>query len=84
MRTSAPNSSAISTMAEAAPGELPQIAALPGNTFQRHSAQPVTPLAAMEARITVRNRGHSAAKVRRMSGVTAAAIIVPTTACARL
>ena len=83
MRTSAPNSSAITTIAEAAPAEEPQIPAVPGRTRQRLIAQPTTPLAATVANTNENTTGALATTESRVSGLITPAIIVPTTAWAQ-
>ena len=76
-RTSAPNSSAITTMADAAPGVLPQMPAVPGSTRQRQIAQTITPDKATQASVTPRNNAQSSRKDARMPRVKLLAIIAP-------
>ena len=59
-RTSAPYSSAITTMAEAAPGAMPQMAVVPGMTCRRINHQPSALLAAIRSTVVPMNTGQCA------------------------
>ena len=80
---SAPKASAISIIADAAPGEEPHTAVVPGSTDQRLIAQPRTPLAAITASTTARNSGQSLRNIRTMSCVITPAIRQPISAWAK-
>ena len=75
---SPPKASAISTIAVAAPGEVPQTAVVPGSTLRRVSAKPRPDAKNMTAPIKVRNIGHLWKIVTKMSGVMLRATRQPT------
>ena len=79
-RVSAPKADAMTMMAEAAPGDMPQTAVVPGSTRQRVMAQPSAVHAPMIASTTPRKSGHPFKKVPRMAGVRNRAIMQPMTA----
>ena len=78
---SAPPLSAISVMAVAAPGEVPQIAVVPGSTRKYASTAPRMLLTTITETTAARNSGQSCNSVPTMAGVMVAAIMQPTTAC---
>jgi hypothetical protein len=80
-RTSAPYDSAISTMADAAPGAKPHTAVVPGNTWRRIISQPSTALARITAQVTSKNTGQPAATLASADGFMLAAIRQPSTPC---
>ncbi len=81
-RTSAPYSCAITIIAEAAPGEEPQAAVVPGSAPYLTSVQPTTPPAATVVATTSSISGQSRAMESRMSGVMLRATRQPTIPCA--
>ena len=83
-RMSAPNASAIRTMAVAAPGEEPQIAVVPGSAFQRARRTPSTAAIAITAPIPIRKIGHCLSIVAIEAAPMALAMRQPITPCARM
>src|SRR3984957_8975100 len=81
---SAPNASAISTMAVAAPGEEPQIAVVPGSTFQRARSMPSPAANAITVPIPIRKIGHCASIVAGDAAPMALAMSQPIPPCARM
>ena len=69
-------------MAEAAPGDEPHTAAVPGSTRQRVSSQPSVLLAAITAMTTATNSGQSRNIAPMIDGGMLRAIMQPITACA--
>src|SRR5215472_7125570 len=68
-RTSAPNSPDISTIAEAAPGELPQAAVVPGSVPSFTNTHPTKPPASTVVLMTSSMIGQSRATDPRIAGV---------------
>ena len=81
-RTSAPNVSAISTMAVEAPGADPHTAVVPGRMRRRLIDQPRKLDAATVESTAISTSSQSAAIVAKMSTRIAVAIRLPMTACA--
>ena len=76
-RASAPNSAAMITIADAAPGHEPHTLVVPGMTRQRLMTKPRKLLAATIAKTTARMTGHSSRKEERIEGVIALAMKSP-------
>ena len=68
------------TMADAAPGERPQTAVVPGKMCHRLIVQPMRLLATITEDTMPRKSGQRPRKLTRMSGVRARAIMQPITA----
>ena len=81
-RGSAPYSSAIAIIAEAAPGEEPQAAVVPGSTANRVSPQPTSPPATIVVATVSSISGQSATTVATIEPVIACATRQPISACA--
>ncbi len=81
---SAPNSSAINTMAAAAPGEEPQIAVVPGSTLSLLITQPIRLLAAIVVNTINGNNSQCWAKVESMPDEIDCATRQPIMACAAI
>jgi len=71
----------MTTMATAAPGDVPQMPVVSGRTWLRQMSQPSRAAARRVASTRPRNRGQSASTVATMSGVTVPAIMQPSKAC---
>ena len=80
-RGSAPKSPAISIMAEAPPGAVPQMAVVPGSTLKRVSSQPMAVLVPRMARPTPRKSGQFLRNVATASPVMDCATRQPTMVC---
>jgi hypothetical protein len=80
--TSAPNASAITTIADAAPGDEPQTPVVPGSPPHRLSSHPSTLLTPTDANTTPRKIGQLRTKDATIAGVIVVAIRQPTTDCA--
>ena len=83
-RESAPNSSAINTMAAAAPGEEPQIAVVPGSTLSLLITQPIRLLAAIVENTINGNSSQCWAKVESIPDEIDCATRQPMMACAAI